>query len=52
MGVYASKERHTYNLFRRPVAPLRQDPRFAVLTRDLGLEDYWRRTKTRAQVTG
>ncbi|MFL6764903.1 MAG: winged helix-turn-helix domain-containing protein [Sphingomicrobium sp.] len=51
-GVYASKERHTYNLFRRPVAPLRHDPRFAVLTRELGLEDYWRRTNTKAQVTG
>lgn len=51
-GVYASKERHTYNLFRRMVAPLRHDPRFAVLTRELGLEDYWRRTNTRPQVTG
>lgn len=50
-GIYASKERHTYNLFRRTVAPLRRDPRFAVLTRELGLDDYWRRTNSRSLVT-
>jgi hypothetical protein len=50
-GMYAGRERHTYNLFRRPVSALRRDPRFAVLTREIGLDDYWRRTNSRAMVT-
>ena len=49
-GIYASKDRHTYNLFRRPIAALRRDPRFAVLTRELGLDDYWRETRSGPQV--
>ena len=50
-GMYAGRERHTYNLFRRPVSALRRDPRFAVLTREIGLDEYWRRTNSRAMVT-
>jgi len=49
-GIYASKDRHTYNLFRRPIAALRRDPRFAVLSREVGLDDYWRRTNSEPQV--
>jgi len=49
-GIYASHERHTYNLFRRPCASLRRDPRFGDLTRSLGLEDYWRRSNSRSLV--
>ena len=49
-GVYASKERHTYNLFRRPAAAMRRDPRFAKLTGEIGLDDYWRRTNSGPQV--
>ncbi len=50
-GMYAGTERHTYNLFRWPLRLLRRDSRFAALARDLGLDDYWRRTGTLAHVT-
>jgi DNA-binding winged helix-turn-helix (wHTH) protein len=33
-------------LFNAPAAPLRADPRFAEYTSVLGLEDYWRRTRS------
>jgi DNA-binding winged helix-turn-helix (wHTH) protein/Flp pilus assembly protein TadD len=43
-------ELHTEHLFTRPMASLRRDPRFATLTRDLGLVDYWQRTRSRSRV--
>lgn len=42
-GIYAPRdERSTAFLFWPSMAPVRRDPRFAVLTRDLGLNRYWR----------
>jgi hypothetical protein len=29
---------------------MRKDPRFGQLTRELGLDDYWRRTNSRSLV--
>jgi Flp pilus assembly protein TadD len=49
-GMYSKQERHTYNLFVQPLKALRRDPRYSALTRELGLDDYWRRTSSRAQV--
>ena len=49
-GRYTGSERRTANLFPPEFARLRRDPRFRTLTRELGLEDYWRRTGTRNQV--
>jgi DNA-binding winged helix-turn-helix (wHTH) protein/Flp pilus assembly protein TadD len=49
-GIYAGTERPTYHLFRRPLRALRRDPRFNRLTRELGLDDYWARTNSRALV--
>ncbi|MBA3525872.1 MAG: winged helix-turn-helix domain-containing protein [Sphingomonas sp.] len=43
--------RHTDFLFSLPMAAARPDPRFARLTRAIGLDDYWRATGSRpAQV--
>jgi hypothetical protein len=50
-GMYSAEERHTYNLFGRPSAAMRRDPRFGQLTRELGLADYWARTGSRSLVT-
>ena len=43
-------ERRTGLLFGHAIAPIRRDPRFAMLTREIGLDDYWDRTNSRAQV--
>jgi tetratricopeptide (TPR) repeat protein len=44
-------ERRTLHLFARPMASIRRDPDFAVLTREIGLDDYWQRTNSRSHVT-
>lgn len=46
-GHHDNRRRRTSQLFERPTAPLRADPRFIQLTTQLGLEDYWRTTGTR-----
>jgi tetratricopeptide (TPR) repeat protein len=49
-GLYTVRNRDTYHLFEPPTAALRKDPRFAQLTRKLGLDVYWRATNSRALV--
>jgi hypothetical protein len=38
--------RYTDLLFALPMAAARKDPRFAQLVREIGLEAYWRKTRT------
>ncbi len=46
-GTYTTRrDRHTLMLFQPPMAAMRADPRFARLTAELKLDDYWRRTRT------
>ncbi|MFL6759270.1 winged helix-turn-helix domain-containing protein [Sphingomonas sp.] len=49
-GMYTGPERHTYILFRVMLRQLRRDSRFGDLTRELGLDDYWRRSNSRSLV--
>lgn len=49
-GIYSGVERHTFTLFRRPILGIHRDPRFGAMTRELGLDDYWRRTNSRSLV--
>ena len=47
-GMYvAPKERNTYFLFIPRTAPLRRDPRFKKLTAELGLDEYWRASRSK-----
>jgi hypothetical protein len=38
--------RYARELFSRPLAPLRSDPRFKSILQRIGLEDYWRLSGT------
>lgn len=49
-GPYVGHERTTAFLFDRRMRRLRRDPRFAELTRGIGLDDYWARTQTRSRI--
>lgn len=44
--------RSTWWLFQPPVAALHRHPRFASLTRGIGLDEYWRATGTRPGLPG
>ena len=44
--VSAMTRRYTKELFSLPLVPLRSDPQFAAILGRVGLEDYWRQTKT------
>ena len=49
-AIYMGRERNTYILFQQPMKALRQDPRFHDLCREIGLDDYWRKTGSRERV--
>ena len=47
-GVYAVRgDRFSYMLFGHNMQSVRQDSRFAKLTHETGLDDYWRKSSTR-----
>jgi hypothetical protein len=47
-GQFSSRRRRSTSvLFRKFMQPVRADPRFAALTAELKLEDYWKRSGTR-----
>lgn len=43
-------ERQTQFLFSREMTTVRRDSRFPALTRELGLDEYWRRTNSHSQL--
>ena len=49
-GMYQVRFRVTSFLFMPQMAQARRDPRFGLLTRELGLDDYWARTNSRSLV--
>ena len=49
-AIHMGGERNTYFLFQQQMKSVRGDPRFSVLTREIGLESYWQRTATRDRV--
>ena len=49
-GMYSGRERRTNILFRHAAAAVRRHPRFDRLTNELGLDDYWERTKSRSKI--
>lgn len=47
-GIYAGRgDRYCYFLFKRGMESFRRDPRFAKLTRETGLDRYWRESGTK-----
>lgn len=47
-GIYAGRrDRFTYFLFGPTLGAFRKDPRFDALTREIGLQDYWRKSGSR-----
>lgn len=46
-AIYVGQERNTYILFQQQMSKLRRDTRYQKLTREIGLEDYWTRTRSR-----
>jgi tetratricopeptide (TPR) repeat protein len=49
-AIYIGRERNTYVLFQQPMAAFRRDPRFQDLCREIGLDDYWKKTGSRDRV--
>ena len=43
VSVNDTRRRNTAMLFVPVTSPMRDDPRFASLTEEIGLQDYWRR---------
>ena len=47
-GIYAVRgDRYSYMLFSHNMEAVRADSRFASLTKDIGLDAYWRRSGTK-----
>ena len=49
-AIYMGRERNTFILFQQPMRALRQDSRFHDLCREIGLDNYWRKTGSRERV--